>query len=346
MHDPSLTYIRRPKGNLAMFTLYAFTGAAITASVIFSLLLFLSIQDKLFMQVLFGSLAVIFELGKFFAWYEFGERMARKALRPAIAALGFYAILAAISIGGSIGGINSATNVAQQYVSQRDSRVNAINEQISAIDDEIALNNKAADKYLELEMISLGVSRIQKENQKLREKQAQLRISRDNVPVTEQGSVIGLIASLATMLNTTTENAQSWLVVFLSVLLDLFAAFFVGLIGEELRFRHSLKRQQKLAEAEQLHLLASQRYVEIAAQPQLLDHYPEEEEKQLSTRASRILQAAQEQGLKCSKKLLASTLKLSHEEVDNTFDEFISFGIVERKRNNHLRWVNCDIMGN
>ncbi|GIC78523.1 hypothetical protein FMO003_15770 [Moritella sp. F3] len=323
-----------------MCSLYAFTGAAIAASVIFSLLLFLSIHDKLLMQILFGSLAVIFELGKFFAWYEFGERIARKAFHAAIIALGFYCILAIISIGGSIGGINSATNVAQQYVDQRDNKVNAINQQITAIDDEIKLNNKAADKYLELQMISIGVSRIQKENQVLRAKQAELRIERDSAPVAEQGSVISLIASLAKILNTTTENAQSWLVIFLSVLLDIFAAFFVGLIGEELRFRHSINRkkeQEKADKAEHLRLLATQSYIEIEAPAQLEQKVLIE--KQMSVSASYILQAAQAQDLKCSKKHIAETLDLTIEEIDNAFEEFLSFGIVERKRNNHLRWI-------
>lgn len=339
MHNSSLTYTRRPKGPLAMCTLYAFTGAAITASVIFSLLLFLSIHDKLFMQILFGSLAVIFELGKFFAWYEFGERIARRAFHAALVALGFYCILALISIGGSIGGINSATNVAQQYVDQRDNKVNAINLQISALDDEIALNNKAADKYLELQMISLGVTRIQKENQILREEQTQLRIKRDSVPVSEKGSVISLIASLAKILNTTAEDAQSWLVIFLSVLLDIFAAFFVGLIGEELRFRHSIKRkkdQEKAAKAEHLRLLATQSYIEMEApgqnQPLLI-------EKQMSVSSLAVLKAAQEQDLRCSKKYIAEVLKLSIEDIERTFEEFLSFGVVEKKRNNHLRWI-------
>lgn len=344
MQNSSLTYIRRPKGKLAICCLYGFTGAAIAASIIFSLLLFLSIHDKLLMQILFGSLAVIFELGKFFAWYEFGERIARKAFHPALVALTFYLILAVISIGGSIGGINSATNVAQQYVDKRENRVTAINQQIAAVDDEIALNNKAADKYLELQMISLGVSRIQKENQILREKQAQLRIQRDSLPVTEQGSVISLIASLANILNTTTESAQSWLVIFLSVLLDIFAAFFVGLIGEELRFIHALKRKRNEttpSQTEDPQRLTGQTTL-ITEEHNSLINSPAELDKQLSTRSAGILQAAQEQDLKCSKKHIAEALNLSFDEVEHAFKEFLSFGIIERKRNNHLRWLAID----
>lgn len=335
MLNSTSTYTRRPKGKLAMFTLYGFTGSAIAASIIFSLLLFLSIHDKLLMQILFGSLAVIFELGKFFAWYEFGERIARKAFRAAFTAFGFYLVLAAISIGGSIGGINSATNVAQQHVDQRSNRVDAYNEQIAAIDAEISLNNKAADKYLELEMISIGVARIQKQNQALRKQQSELRIQRDNLPVTAQGSVISLISSLAKLLNTSTENAQSWLVVFLSILLDIFAAFFVGLIGEELRFLHSRKGANTAAEHNSGHDQKNLALIDDAATVQVA-------EPMLSQKAREILHSAQAMSLKCSKKLIAETLYLTDAEVDKIFLEYLSLGLVEKKRNNHLKWCELE----
>ncbi|MFT5557853.1 MAG: hypothetical protein ACI9RZ_000305 [Sphingobacteriales bacterium] len=65
-------------------------------------------------------------------------------------------------------------------------------------------------------------------------------MQRDHLPVANQGSVFGLIGSIADGLKINTTDAQLGLVVFLSVLLDLFAAFFVGLIGEEQRFRRTL----------------------------------------------------------------------------------------------------------
>lgn len=102
--------LRYPKGWFALTTVYSFTGLAILASIIFSLLLFLSIDDNPLMKWLFGGLAIIFELGKFYVWYEYGERKARRDLSGAFWSLLFYSVLAAISIGGSIGGINSATN--------------------------------------------------------------------------------------------------------------------------------------------------------------------------------------------------------------------------------------------
>ena len=91
--------MRYPKSLLTMVSVYSFTAASILTSIIFSLLLFLSIDESLLMKFLFGSLAVIFELGKFFAWYEYGERRAHKNYSGAVIALLFYLVLAIISIG-------------------------------------------------------------------------------------------------------------------------------------------------------------------------------------------------------------------------------------------------------
>ena len=66
--------VRYPKGPFSMSVVYGFTGGAILTSIVFSLLLFLSIDKDPLMKGLFGALAVIFELGKFYVWYELGER--------------------------------------------------------------------------------------------------------------------------------------------------------------------------------------------------------------------------------------------------------------------------------
>ncbi|MCA2418037.1 Preprotein translocase subunit SecY, partial [Vibrio chemaguriensis] len=159
-------------------------------------------------------------------------------------ALVFYSVLAAISIGGSIGGINSATNSAQSHISVEQAKIEAFNRQIASIDKQIELNNIAAQKYIEMERIATGVTRIQEQNKTLREEQQRLAMERDSLPPVTQGSVIGLIDSLANAFGTTSQQAQLWLVVFLSILLDFFAAFFVGLIGEEQRFRYFYRRNE------------------------------------------------------------------------------------------------------
>ncbi|MCG3864688.1 MULTISPECIES: Preprotein translocase subunit SecY [unclassified Photobacterium] len=328
-----------------MWTVYSFTGAAILASIIFSLLLFLSIDDDPLMKFLFGGLAVIFELGKFFAWYEVGERKARRNYTGTLSAFTFYAVLAAISIGGSIGGINSATNKAQSEVNVQQSKINAFNMQIDAIEKQIDLNNVAAEKYIQMERIASGVSRIQKQNDELRKQQQALAMQRDSIPVVSQGSVLGLIDSLAATLKISPQSAQLGLVVFLSVLLDFFAAFFVGLIGEENRFRHQYRHNKVLEMAG---------YNDFD-QPKLLEHFDpstigtsevevhEAEEivvepEKPKTPYEQAIDALSHNKVNCSKRAVSKFLNISTDEVDSIFKQLLDEGIVSKKPNNHYQW--------
>jgi len=331
------TQLRFPKGNLAMFGVYSFTGAAILASIIFSLLLFLSIDSDPWMQFLFGSLAVIFELGKFFAWYEVGERQAHKNYIGAAIAFAFYIVLAAISIGGSIGGINSATNSAQSHVQIQQNRVSSYNMQIEAIEKQIALNNVAAEKYIEMELISTGLARIQRENSTLREKQQTLAVERDNLPAVKQGSVVGLIESLANSLKVTPQDAQLGLVIFLSVLLDFFAAFFVGLIGEEQRFRHRFnKNKTEDLEAEPETQQQENNKISVALQ---LKAEPE----QVKSIYDQAYEALKSERVNCSKKAVRNYLKIEPEEVDIIFKQLLEQGLVIKKANHHFQWQGTPV---
>jgi len=328
--------IRHAKGPFAITVVYSFTGAAILASIIFSLLLFLSIDENPWMKALFGSLAVIFELGKFFAWYEFGERLARRHLSAAFSAFTFYAVLAVISIGGSIGGINSATNTAQKHVDLQQSQVGAFNLQIAALQKQIDLNNVAAEKYIELNRIATGVARIQKENAVLRQQQVELAIQRDSLPVSSQGSVFGLIGSIADGFNIKAMDAQLGLVVFLSVLLDLFAAFFVGLIGEELRFTRTLAIHEKLMEKQ------NSDHANSKILPETEQNSFSEESETAISRPEMLFQKALHILLKgdvrCSKKAIADKLNIKGEEVDQIFSGLLAKGLVTQKANRHFTW--------
>lgn len=327
-----------------MWTVYSFTGASILASIIFSLLLFLSIDEDPVMQILFGGLAVIFELGKFFAWYEFGERRARRNYSGAISAFAFYAVLAAISIGGSVGGINSATNKAQSHVNVQQSKINTYNMQIDAIEKQIELNNIAAEKYIQMERIATGVTRIQKENDKLRKQQQQLAAERDSLPVVSQGSVLGLIDSLAKSLTVETQTAQLGLVVFLSVLLDFFAAFFVGLIGEELRFRNQFHRLNPItidayntSEPKEPELLTHQMESSQTFEPEIEPAVTAEPEPP-KTAYEKTIEALSTNQVNCTKRAVTRFLKISSEEVDEIFKQLLEEGIVSKKPNNHYQW--------
>ena len=332
MKNKNNTHIRHAKGPFAMTVVYSFTGAAILASIIFSLLLFLSLDENLWMKVLFGSLAVIFELGKFFAWYEFGERLSRRNISASFSALFFYSVLAAISIGGSIGGINSATNTAHQHVDVQQSKISSFNLQITAIDKQIALNNVAAEKYIELNRIATGVARIQRENAKLRKQQVALAQQRDSLPITNQGSVFGLIGSIADGLSIKTQDAQLGLVIFLSVLLDLFAAFFVGLIGEELRFTRNLAKSKQTKKTDDNEQSETQ---QTALTPANKAQHAISHSEHLFQQTIAVLRNGD---VRCSKKAVANKLKIKAEEVDQIFIDLLAKGFVSKKANHHFTW--------
>jgi len=328
---------RFPKGWFALVMVYAFTGAAMLTSIIFSLLLFLSFDEQPLMKGLFGALAIIFELGKFYVWYELGERRARGDRYGASSALVIYLVLAGISIGGSIGGINSATTMVLSEEAQQRQRTERYDDQIAAIDRQIALNEEAARKYIEMKYISTGLTRMQEENKKLREEQDALRRERNNLPVVERSSVGGLMVGLAEGMGVSVGRVQFWLVMLLSVLLDFFAAFFVGLIGDENRFRHKWRyRQQqevhgstpvdgsRQAQEETAgHEAASNRAAEpaVAAKPARPPLYEQIRDQLLSGH------------LPCSKKAVIDQLKLSQQEVSQVFHHLMEDGILAQKSN-------------
>ncbi|MGN5112706.1 Preprotein translocase subunit SecY [Aeromonas jandaei] len=316
--------LRYPKGWFALTTVYSFTGLAILASIIFSLLLFLSIDDNPLMKWLFGGLAIIFELGKFYVWYEYGERKARRDLSGAFWSLLFYSVLAAISIGGSIGGINSATNTVLSQQARHEREIARFDEQIASIERQIQLNEEAARKYIELERISSGVSSLQHANTKLRLQQDELRQQRDAKPVNEQSSMLGLMSSLADGVGMSISQVQFLLVCFLSVLLDVFGAFFVSLIGEESRFRRMWRWQQARARAEEQEALAQ------AAQPEPMQ--PPEPAPEVLAQVRGALERGE---LKCSKRSVAQALSLSLEEVDRVFHHLLSQGVLGQGSNRH-----------
>ncbi|MGL4249378.1 MAG: Preprotein translocase subunit SecY [Aeromonas sp.] len=321
-HDTSA--LRYPKGWFALTTVYSFTGLAILASIIFSMLLFLSIDENPLMKWLFGGLAIIFELGKFYVWYEYGERKSRRDLSGAFWSLLFYSVLAAISIGGSIGGINSATNTVLSQQARHEREMARFDEQIASIERQIQLNEEAARKYIELERISSGVSSLQHANTKLRLQQDELRQQRDAKPVNEQSSMLGLMSSLADGVGMSISQVQFLLVCFLSVLLDVFGAFFVSLIGEENRFRRMWCWQQQQAP------LATQEALATSTRPEPM--MPPEPEPEVLAQVRDALERGE---LKCSKRSVAQALSLSLEEVDRVFHHLLLQGVLGQGSNRH-----------
>ncbi|MDP5292091.1 hypothetical protein Q9290_07295 [Oceanimonas sp. CHS3-5] len=316
-----MKYQRLPKGHFALFVIYLITGASIAASMVFSLLLFLSLDQGPLMKVMFGGLALVFEVGKFYIWYEMGERLNRRDRLGAGKALCFYGILAALSIAGSVGGINAATNTLLQGDKARAALVQSYDDRIAALDREIEINEQAAQAYIEMDRIATGMTRMLKRNQALMAQQDELRRERDQVAVESQDSLMGLMSGLADGLGWPLSRVQFGIVAALSMLLDFFAAFFISLLGEEIRFR----RHHRLHGSEPAPALPQPEPVVEPAEPVVRpDYYHELVER---------LKAGE---LRCAKGAVSALLNKSKEEVEDIFHWLQQDGVVYRKPNRHF----------
>ncbi|OIN03773.1 hypothetical protein [Oceanisphaera psychrotolerans] len=311
-------YQRLPKGRFALSVVYLITGASIAASMVFSLLLFLSLEQGLLMKLMFGGLALVFEVGKFYIWYEMGERVSRGDSIGSLKALCFYAVLAGLSIAGSVGGINAATNTLLKGDEAKAAEVQSYNDKIVALEREIEINEQAAQAYIDMKRIANGMTEMLARNQGLRARQDELRRARDRVAVTSQSSLMGLMTSLADGLGWPLARVQFGVVAALSVLLDFFAAFFIALLGEETRFRRSLKAVTATEPASQAE------EPEASPVPARPDYY-----RELVAR----LQAGE---LRCAKGAVARVLEKPLDEVEDIFHWLQQDGIVYRKPNRHF----------
>ncbi|OXY83832.1 MULTISPECIES: hypothetical protein [Oceanimonas] len=317
-------YQRLPKGPFALFVIYLITGASIAASMVFSLLLFLSLEQGPLMKAMFGGLALVFEVGKFYIWYEMGERLNRRDRWGAGKAFCFYGILAALSIAGSVGGINAATNTLLQGDEAKAALVQSYDDKIAALGREIEINEQAAQAYIEMERIATGMTRMLQRNQALMAQQDELRRERDRVAVESQSSLMGLMSSLAEGLGWPLSRVQFGIVAALSMLLDFFAAFFISLLGEEIRFRRHHRQHGALPAPVQPVTEPVNEPSGAVTPMQRPDYYHE-----LVAR----LKAGE---LRCAKGAVSALLNKSREEVEDIFHWLQQDGVVYRKPNRHF----------
>ncbi|WP_107851891.1 hypothetical protein [Oceanimonas marisflavi] len=319
-----MRYQRLPKGPFALSVIYLITGASIAASMVFSLLLFLSLEQGPLMKAMFGGLALVFEVGKFYIWYEMGERLNRRDRLGAGKAFCFYGILAALSIAGSVGGINAATNTLLQGDEAKAALVQSYNDKITALDREIEINEQAAQAYIEMNRIANGMTRMLARNKELMARQDELRRERDRVAVESQSSLMGLMSSLADGLGWPLSRVQFGIVAALSMLLDFFAAFFISLLGEEIRFRRSHRQNGAQPTAVPLHPEPVPDTATPSEPVQRPDYYHELVER---------LKAGE---LRCAKSAVSALLNKSKEEVEDIFHWLQQDGVVYRKPNRHF----------
>ncbi|MGO4997988.1 hypothetical protein [Oceanisphaera sp. W20_SRM_FM3] len=311
-------YQRLPKGYLALTVVYLVTGASIAASMVFSLLLFLSLEQGLLMKLMFGGLALVFEVGKFYIWYEIGERISRRDATGAFKALCFYVVLAALSIAGSVGGINAATNTLLEGDAAKVSEVQSYNDKIAGLEREIEINEQAAQAYIDMKRIANGMKDMLDRNIELRQRQDALRHERDQVAMTSQSSLMGLMSSLAEGLGWPLSRVQFGIVAMLSMLLDFFAAFFIALLGEELRFRRNLKQAPPSATP----INASAEDAPVV--PTRPDYYHD------------VVSKLRTGDVRCAKGAVARLLAKPMAEVEDVFHWLQQDDIVYRKPNQHF----------
>ena len=125
-----------------------------------------------------------------------------------------------------------------------------------------------------------------------------------------------------------------------------FAAFFVGLISEELRFRTRFRHNQAITlnnfvQPRQELLTYPIEAANEVSEPEPDSIEPEEEQKTVFQQA---IDALSENRVNCTKKAMAAYLELNAEEVDGIFQEMLEKGIVSKKANHHFQWkgINRD----
>lgn len=117
--------------------------------------------------------------------------------------------------------------------------------------------------------------------------------------------------------------------------------FFVGLIGEEQRFRHYYRRYAGMT-------VASIR--DIEPEPAgYLPHIKDEDEPAIEqkveepeepkTLLEQVSDALKTHQITCTKKAVAKQFRLSAEEVDKVFEELAELGLVGKKANHHYHWI-------
>jgi hypothetical protein len=144
-------------------------------------------------------------------------------------------------------------------------------------------------------------------------------------------------------------------VVFISVLLDVFAAFFIGLIGEELRFNQGYKNKKSSQIKENsndddnpdtdMAILAGATLDEQNSQnlnsetldtPELTAQYIVPEA--VKSIYQQAIEALESKAVRCSKRAMSPFLKITTEQADALFEQLMQEGLVSKKPNHHYRW--------
>ncbi|RDH41479.1 hypothetical protein [Zooshikella ganghwensis] len=241
---------RHPKSELQLAPSYVGATLSVTLSVALSVLLFASISEDYYYSLMFAALAAAFELAKFVALPEIARRKSRGDWLGCISASVLFGVLAAASILGSIGGLQSDTQRVQASIEKSEQQRVALTEQRQLLLDEIAENQKAIDKYIALNRIKNYAQPLQQRNETLRVKAATIQDKISTLDVAQETPMTALLGAIATAVGEDKAVVQVYVFILLAVLLDLVASFFICLLREENDFRRDYKSKQKVEESD------------------------------------------------------------------------------------------------
>ncbi|WP_027709734.1 hypothetical protein, partial [Zooshikella ganghwensis] len=240
--------VRHPKSELQLAPSYVGATLSVTLSVALSVLLFASISENYYYSLMFAGLAIAFELAKFVALPEIARRKQRKDWTGVMGATLLFVTLAAASILGSIGGLQSDTQRVQAAIQKSEQQRVALTEQRQLLLDEIAENQKAIDKYIALNRIKNFAQPLQQRNETLRAKAATIQDKISTLDVAQETPMTALLGAIATAVGEDKAVVQVYVFILLAVLLDLVASFFICLLREENDFRRDYQSKLKVKE--------------------------------------------------------------------------------------------------
>ncbi len=221
---------------VSLFAAYAGATIAVAISIILSVMLFKSIaaEEDLLMQCIFGGLAFVFEVAKFIAITHFILSLQRKSGAGLLSSSFIYIVMTAVSILGSLGGLQSNTlnyESAQQKVETKKEALLIERNQLVAVMNQ---NNNAVDEYINRAMIKNGGNNKQAENQKALTQLKEVQAKLDALEAPANSNIGAVMVALAKMLQVDDQKkVEVWVFVLFSILLDLSATYFLGIIKNE-----------------------------------------------------------------------------------------------------------------
>ncbi|MGI0120065.1 hypothetical protein [Zooshikella sp. RANM57] len=340
---------RHPKTPLQLIPSYTGASLAVALSVALSVLLFWSISTDWRFSALFAGLAVIFELAKFTALPEIARRKSRGDWSGCISASLLFGVLAAASILGSIGGLQSDTQRVQATIQKSEQERTALVEERKLLLDEIAENQKAIDKYITLNRIKNFAKPLQEKNTELRKQASILQEKLNKLELVSETPMTAMLGAIATAVKKDKATVQVYIFILLAILLDLVAGFFIELIREENDFRkgvlsteesipldaeqESASTQESTAHLEHLEVLQEEISESDTTDADNVISFSSKEDKYDDIRSA-ILETPP--GKPVSKRSIMREFKIGQQNVNNYYVQLVEEGVLRQSESTGL----------